>query len=146
MKYLSFAIVLLAGVIAFAFNYTTVDFEKDEEEGIQFFRGNWEAAKALAAKENKIIFLDIYASWCGPCKALKRNTFSDSEVGTFYNKHFINVALDGEAGEGSDLAQKYRIKGYPTLLFMDSNGQLIKKAAGYHNPKAFLSLGKKTLK
>jgi len=100
----------------------------------------------LAKKENKLIFLDVYATWCGPCKKLKSKTFSDKEVGDFYNQTFINVALDGEKGEGLELARKYGVRGYPTLLFIDANGKVVSGTSGYHNPSEFIALGKASKK
>lgn len=111
-------------------------------QGIQFYEGSWDEALKLAKEENKLIFLDIYATWCGPCKKLKANTFPDEAVGEYYNANFINLALDGEKGEGRELARKYAIKGYPTLLFVDRNGTVVARTAGYHNPDKFLDLGK----
>ena len=62
--------------------------------GIEFHDGTWEEALKLANESGKPLFLNISASWCGPCKALKRNTFPYEEVGTYYNAHFINVLVD----------------------------------------------------
>jgi thioredoxin-related protein len=73
---------------------------------------------------------------------LKARTFPNQEVGKFYNANFINVAVDGEKGEGIELAQKYKIRGYPNLIFIDSNGTLIAQTAGFRNPKQFIELGK----
>lgn len=112
------------------------------EKGIQFYQGSWNEALHLAKEENKLVFLDIYATWCGPCKRLKANTFPDEAVGEFYNTNFINLALDGEKGEGRELARKYAIKGYPTLLFVDHTGAVVARTAGYHNPDKFLDLGR----
>ncbi|MBT3384785.1 MAG: thioredoxin family protein [Prolixibacteraceae bacterium] len=115
------------------------------EAGITFFEGSWNEALELAKKENKIIFLDISASWCGPCKKLKASTFPNIEVGKYYNTNFINVAVDGEKGEGINLARKYKIKGYPSLIYVDGKEQLIAQTAGYRNPKQLIELGKKVI-
>lgn len=130
-------------VVVYAFASPKVDFKTDAAEGIQFHKGTWEEALTQAKEENKLIFLDIYASWCGPCKQLKKNTFSNSEVGEYYNNNFVSVAFDGEKGEGAVLAQKYRISAYPSLLFIDGNGNIIGKAVGYHNPDEIIELGQK---
>jgi len=114
---------------------------KEVNKGINFHQGTWNEALALAKKENKLIFLDISASWCGPCKMLKANTFPNAEVGSLYNSRFINVALDGEKGEGIALARNYQVTAYPTLLFINGDGKVVKKTMGYHNPKEFLELG-----
>lgn len=110
--------------------------------GIQFQHGSWNEALQQAKKENKLIFLDIYATWCGPCKRLKATTFSDKEVGSFYNAHFINMALDGEQGEGALLAGQYGLQGYPTLLFINAEGKIVNAVSGYQTPADLLQLGK----
>ena len=76
------------------------------EEGIKFFEGTWEEALTLAKKEHKIIFVDAYTTWCGPCKQMAKDVFTQKEVGDFYNKSFINVKLDMEKGEGIGFSQK----------------------------------------
>ena len=119
--------------------------ESTNEGGIAFHQGTWNEALRLAKEEGKPIFLDIYASWCGPCKMLKARTFPNDEVGKFYNTNFINVAVDGEKGEGIELAQKYKIRGYPTLIFLNSNGEIIAQTAGYRNPKQFIDIGKQII-
>lgn len=115
------------------------------DTGIEFHESTWEDALKLARETGMPVFLDISASWCGPCKALKSNTFSDSNVGTFYNANFVNVLVDGEKGEGITLAEKYRITGYPTMIFLDSNGEIIARTTGYREPQEFIELGKQIL-
>lgn len=134
--------ILMIGLILLAFKNQQVDFEKDTPDGIQFYKGTWKEALTIAKKENKLIFLDIYATWCGPCKKLKSNTFSDAKVGSFYNNNFINLAMDGERGEGLVLAQKYLLKSYPTLLFIDEKGNVVTRTVGYHDSEEFIELGK----
>ena len=113
--------------------------------GITFYEGSWKQALQLAKEEGKPIFLDISASWCGPCKMLKAKTFPNEEVGEFYNANFINVAVDGEKGEGVELARKYQIMGYPSLIYVDSNGQLIAQTAGYRNSEQLIDIGKQVI-
>lgn len=138
--YIALAVISLVAV--FAFENSKVDFKVDTEKGIQFHKGSWNEALQLAKTENKLIFLDIYATWCGPCKRLKSRTFSNEEVGNLYNQTFINVALDGEKGEGLELVRKYKVRGYPTLLFIDANGNVVAGTAGYHSPSEFITLGR----
>lgn len=112
------------------------------EDGIHFFKGTMEEAQAQAAKEHKIIFMDAYTSWCGPCKRMAKDVFSDAEVGKFFNKHFINIKVDMEKGEGPRLAGKYRVNSYPTLLFLDEKGEVVHAAKGGRPADQFLGLGK----
>lgn len=113
-----------------------------KEEGIQFTDVAWKEVLKKAKAEKKIIFLDAYASWCGPCKMLQRNVFTKKDVGEFYNKQFINVKMDMEKGEGPALTQVYPLEAYPTLMFIDSNGKVLKKVIGYRSPEDLLSIGK----
>lgn len=115
-------------------------------EGINFFKGSWDDALKKAKDEDKLIFLDVYATWCGPCKMLKANVFPNTDVGEFYNKNFVNLTLDGEKGKGKELARKYGVRAYPTLLFIDHEGKVVSSTAGYRDPKAFLEMGKKVVK
>lgn len=115
------------------------------ETGISFHQGTWDEALTLTKEKGKPVFLNISASWCGPCKRLKANTFADPEVGKLFNSGFINVMVDGEKGEGIHLARKYKIRGYPTLIFIDSEGQLIAQTAGYRTPEQLIEIGKQVL-
>jgi len=110
--------------------------------GIQFFESSWSKAVNKAQKENKPIFLDAYASWCGPCKQLKRNTFTKKKAGDFFNAHFINVAIDMEKNEGPALAQKFGVDAYPTLIIADKDGNIVTYTKGYMNADQLLEFGK----
>jgi len=112
---------------------------------IQFKSGSWNEILAQAQKENKPIFLDISASWCGHCKRMKANVFTDVEVARYYNSTFINVSVDGEKGEGVILAKKYGVKGYPTFVFLNPDGSFAYQTSGYHNQEKFLELGKNAI-
>ena len=97
-------LVFALGAFIYFRNNPKVDFNADSTEGIHFQKSNWQQALDLAKKENKLVFLDIYATWCGPCKQLKKYTFSDKAAGDFFNANFVNMALDGEQEEGATLA------------------------------------------
>ncbi len=142
------SIVIFAGIALlslFVANTFGNGFGTKNGNGIAFHQGTWSEALASAKKENKLIFLDISASWCPPCRMLKARTFPNPEVGTFFNANFINVEVDGEEGEGIDLARKYQIRGYPSLIFVNGNGDVVTQTAGYHNPKEFVELGKRVI-
>ena len=113
------------------------------EDGINFFNGTWAEAKAEAKKTGKLIFVDAYAAWCGPCKWMAANSFPDKNVGAFFNKNFINVKMDMEKGEGKGLASSFGIRAYPTLLFIDGNGKTVNKSEGALDAASLLTLGQK---
>jgi len=129
-------------IVLLAFQPHETGKESNDASGIQFKTDTWNEILALAKKENKPIFLDISASWCGYCKRMKANVFTDTEVGKYYNTAFFNVSVDGEKGEGIELAKKYGVKGYPTFVFLTPDGSLAHQTSGYHNPEKFLELGK----
>lgn len=112
------------------------------QQGIKFENDTFTNILEKAKKENKLVFLDAYASWCGPCKLLEKNVFSKKEVGDFYNATFVNAHFDMEKGEGVDIARKYKIYSYPTLIFLNGNGDVVYKAAGYMPSEEFLKIGK----
>ena len=141
MKWLTSIFLVLLSITAIAEEPIHASGKKDVP-GIKFHTGTWEEALQKAVKEGKPLFLDISASWCGPCKMLKKNTFTNEEVGEYFNTNFVNVAVDGEKGEGVDLARKYHIRGYPTLIFLDNNGEIISQLSGYRDPEGLIKIGK----
>ena len=144
MKWLTSILVVLLTITATAKEPIRTS-GKEDGSGIEFHNGSWEEALQKAVKEGKPVFLDISASWCGPCKMLKKNTFTNAEVGEYFNTNFVNVAVDGEKGEGVDLARKYRIRGYPTMIFIDSNGEILSQLSGYRDPEGLIKVGKQVL-
>lgn len=110
-------------------------------QGVQFEHGTWAEALAKAKTENKLVFVDAFTTWCGPCKMLTNKTFPDSAVGAFFNKNFVNFKVDMEKGEGIQLAQQYAVQVYPTLLFVQPDGAIAHRAAGYFPPKEIIALG-----
>jgi thioredoxin 1 len=115
---------------------------KDNAEGIQFTEASWKDVLKKAKADKKVIFLDAYASWCGPCKMLQKNVFTKKAVGDYYNSKFINVKMDMEKGEGPALAQVYPLEAYPTLLYIDGNGKILRKVLGLQTPEALIAIGK----
>jgi thioredoxin 1 len=111
-------------------------------KGIEFSKKNWTGILAEAKQSKKLIFLDIYATWCGPCKKLKRTTFASNKVAPYFNSNFINVTLDGEQGEGLELAEKFRVSAYPSLYFVNGNGQLVASTVGYLTTKELMDFAK----
>ena len=122
---------------------------------------NWmslEEAVAAQAKEPRKIMMDMYTAWCGPCKLLDRNTFQNTDVATYVNKNYYAVKFNAEGNDvvsfkdktftnpsydpakakrrnsGHQLASYFRVQAYPTIVFLDENGDLIAPVKGYHTP------------
>lgn len=129
MKKLTIFSALFIGALAFA-------------QGIKFEDSNFSTILTKAKKENKLIFIDAYASWCGPCKLMVKNVFPQKSVGDYYNSHFVNAKIDMEKGEGIELAKKYNVKAFPTYLFVDGNGEVVHRTLGYVEENDFIQFAK----
>lgn len=101
------------------------------KQGIQFEQMSWDSALKRAQKEQKLIFVDAYTTWCKPCKLMDQKTFTDSALAAYYNENFINLKLDMEKGEGINFARSYQVRAFPTLLFIDPNGKAVSRVMGF---------------
>lgn len=117
----------------------------DKSVGIRFMDVPLEKALETASVLNKPVFIDCYTVWCGPCKYLSSDVFPDKRVGDFYNEKFICLQIDMEKGEGLEIAKKYEIKAYPTLLFLDANGEIMHRDMGSRDVANFIKLGETAL-
>lgn len=109
---------------------------------ITFEKGTWAEIKAKAQKEKKMIFIDAYTTWCGPCKMLDAQTFKNEEVGKYHNTTYINYKMDMEKGEGPAFAQEFKVSAYPTMLFFTKDGELAHRLVGFLPAEPFLTKSK----
>jgi thiol-disulfide isomerase/thioredoxin len=113
--------------------------------GIEFFHGSWADAQAKAKSEGKLIFVDAYAEWCGPCKRMAAQVFPDSKAGEFFNPNFVCLKIDMEKPENAEFAGKFPVSAYPTLMFIDGEGKLAAKQVGAMGVDQLLEFGRKAL-
>jgi thiol-disulfide isomerase/thioredoxin len=118
----------------------TLQFVQAADE-IRFEHDAWTEVLAKASSQNKLVFVDAYTTWCVPCKMMAKTAFVDPKVAEFFNSHFINAKIDMEHDEGPELAKKYAVNAYPTLLFIDGNGALVHAAVGARSAVDLLRLG-----
>ncbi len=101
---------------------------------------------AMAKSQKKLVFMDAYTVWCGPCKWMSANIFTNDSVARFYNDNFICTKFDMEKGEGLELRSRYEVKAYPTLLFIDGDGNMIHKRVGAPREiRDYIEMGKVAL-
>lgn len=110
------------------------------QTGIQFVEKPWAEILETAKAENKLIFVDAYTTWCGPCKMLSKNIFPQEAVGKAFNTQFVNTKVDMEKGEGIALAELYHVQAYPTLLFINGDGKMVHKGVGYREANELIAL------
>ena len=128
----------MKNIISGLFIFITIfSFAQDE---IQFQDIPFKDLVAKAKKEKKLVFIDAYAVWCGPCKMMEKNVFTKKSVGDFYNKNFVNARIDMEKGEGLEVAKKFGIRSYPTYLFLNGDGELVAQNYGYMEESVFLAM------
>lgn len=107
-----------------------------------------QALKKAKESGKELVFLDCYATWCGPCQYMAKSVFTTKEAGDYFNKKFVNMKIDMEKGEGINLARQFKIQGYPTFIILNSNGKELGRIVGGAEIKQFIQkvegvLGKK---
>ena len=140
--YMKFSGIALLGLVILLFT----SFTSSIQGGISFEHSRFSEAKKLAKQTNKTIFIDSYTQWCGPCKKMAAQVFTDKEVGNFFNSNFINVKVDMEDTEGMLLARRYSVNFYPTLMFIKPTGELVRKEVGYHDRAQLLKLARSVVR
>ena len=98
--------------------------------GVNFEHITFDEALAKAKAENKLVFMDCYTSWCGPCKYMTETIFPQEKAGEFFNPKFVCVKFDMEKGEGPELAKRFGVRAYPTFLILRPDGTVQHKVVG----------------
>jgi len=109
---------------------------------IKFSDKGWKEAISQAKKEKKILFVDAYADWCGPCKWMASNAFMEEEVGKYFNSNFISIQIDMESDAGKEFDKIYEVSAYPTIFFLDGDGKIIKQNVGAVDGTELLKIAK----
>ncbi|CAN5388686.1 hypothetical protein BH10BAC5_BH10BAC5_10850 [soil metagenome] len=100
-------------------------------EEISFNTGSYSEVLKKAKTENKIIMADFYTDWCIWCKQLDMKVYTDPTTADYANKNQVNWKTDAEKGEGIDLAKKFNIKAFPTIVFINGDGEEVDRFVGY---------------
>jgi len=94
---------------------------------VTFVDVNVEEALMKASSEGKLVFMDFYASWCTPCKWMEKTTFSDNRISEALSSNFIAVKVNIDDIEGFQMKNKYEVNYLPTMLILNSNGQMVER-------------------
>jgi thiol:disulfide interchange protein len=127
IRLLAFCTMIITTISAFQANAQ----QKATASEIKFTAKTYKQVLAAAKANHKKVFVDAFATWCAPCKELRKTTFKDAKAAAYFNKHFINYSIDVEKGEGIDLAKTWQVEGLPTLLIIDENGKVLANHTGF---------------
>lgn len=107
-------------------------------QGVNFQNLTYAEALEKAKAENKLVFMDCYTSWCGPCKMMTNEVFPQKEAGDYFNPLFVCVKFDMEKGEGVELAKKFGVRAYPTFLIIRPDGTVQHRVVGGGDLQGFI--------
>ena len=105
---------------------------------------DFDSALAAAKKDGKIVVVDFYTTWCGPCKKLDRETWPDEKVAGWLADNAIFIKIDAE--KEASLASRFRVSAYPTIVFLDAEGEVLRTVIGFQSPRGFLKAAKAATK
>lgn len=114
-------------------------------QGIEFFHGTWEEALVKSEAEGKLIFVDAYTTWCGPCKQMSANVFPQAEVGQVFNANFINVKLDMEKEESVSFRKVHSVRAYPTMFWINGKNEVVHTTVGGKQADGLISLAREAI-
>ena len=124
-------IFLLTALINFLAVNNVAAQTTEANEGVAFVHDKtFDQALQQAKNEDKMLFIDCYTSWCGPCKMLASKVFPQKKVGEYFNEVFVSMKVDMEKGEGVELKKRFDVKAFPTLLFISNDGKEINRIVG----------------
>lgn len=105
---------------------------------VYFHDLTFDEALQKARSYNKMLFIDCYTGWCGPCMYMANVIFKEERMADFLNKHFICVKYDMESNEGMEIQKKYHVQAYPTFIMLNPDGSLRHQFVGGGETDVFI--------
>jgi thiol:disulfide interchange protein len=117
--------------------------EEPQATTVKFQQGiSLENLLTQSTKSKKVIFVDFYIEGCLPCKVMDETVFTEKIVFDYYNKNFINVKMDALSFDYFEVAKQYNVKEYPTMMYLDETGNVLKTITGSITATQLLAIGK----
>lgn len=132
-------VTMIAGLFAVAYVLSAADNKSDKSIK---WRTDYKKAVEDAKKYAKPVMIDFYTDWCGWCKKLDKDTYTDSRVVQLSRK-FVNIKVDGD--KSPDIVKPYKIEGYPTIVFLNAKGKESRRIVGYKDADEFLKIMKQVV-
>lgn len=105
---------------------------------VKFETRSTDAVREMAVKTGKLVFIDLYASWCPPCRMMDRQVFSRKDVGAFMDERFVAAKYDTDKTTGKELMRKYGQGAIPLYLVFNTDGELLGRIQGAAAPDKFM--------
>lgn len=115
-------IMILAAAISFGGTLTAQ---------ISFSPLSYQEGFEKARQNNQLLFVDVFTTWCGPCKILSSNVFPDEELGDVMNQSFVNIKVDGDDESNYGMMEQFEVSAFPTMLLIDPRTDRVRKIEGY---------------
>ncbi len=132
-------IFVLIGLMLSATGFTHVKYDEAKSWNI-FTEDEYALALKRSKAENKLVFIDFYATWCSPCKWMEETTLSDKRVVKILNEKYITIKVDIDDFEGFEIKEQFEVQTLPTLIFLNSNGEMIKRFNETMGTEKFLNV------
>lgn len=105
--------------------------KKIELSEVRFYDGSYDELLRESRKQKKPIILEFWATWCIPCRKMENETFANPEFAAYINKNFLVYKVNIDTFDGMDIADKYNIDAYPTLIQLDSKNKYVNRYKGF---------------
>lgn len=119
---------------------TSIEPAPQAVSNIEYYPGSFEEFIINAKAQNKPLLLEFWASWCGPCIRMDRETYSDQNLGSYINDNFLMYKIDADSFDGLEAAGKYKVDSYPALLILTPSGELLQYVKGFYLPENLKSI------
>lgn len=108
------------------------------EAQVKWVEGSTDQVRELAVKAEKLVFIDLYADWCGPCRMMEERVFKREEVGDYFDRHFVAAKYNVDRPTGRALMQRYGRGSIPFYLILNTEGELLGTILGAYPTEEFL--------
>ena len=108
------------------------------EAQVRWVEGSTDAVREMALKADKLVFIDLYADWCGPCRMMEERVFKREDVGDYFDRHFVAAKYNVDRPTGRALMQRYGRGSIPFYLIFNTEGELLGSILGAYPAEEFM--------